>query len=318
MLKKIFRHLSKIKNYTRFFRKNRKIKQYKDSLSKQKKKAKRNKYSIQLKIDFKIEKLKRILFVLFILFIVIIGVIIKWPFLKIKEINIIRLDENINIRLIEKRLDELKWQFLFSVKPNYIEDIIKETQQNIKSVSISKIPPHKITIRLSSYDTIFSTNVVWKEYLISQNWVFLPNRLKISKFPKIEIKGLELQNYPNYKKILKSDDLYKLVYLRENLEKNIANLKIQKSIYYKVFKEIHFVINNKTRLIFDLEWNLDEKLKQIFVFNRERINITKGWIIYIDNRVNWKIYYCDKEELPNCIENINYIYDEDIKSSDYR
>jgi hypothetical protein len=101
------------------------------------------------------------------------------------------------------------------------------------------------------------------------------------------------------------------------LKDNIVNLVINNIIYYKTSREVHFIINNKTRIIFNIEWDLEEKLKQIFVFSKEKINITKPGIIYIDNRVKSKIFYCPETEIKQCIENLNYIYNEKLKLSDY-
>jgi hypothetical protein len=88
-----------------------------------------------------------------------------------------------------------------------------------------------------------------------------------------------LQNYPNYRKILKTENLSKIKYLENKLKDNIVNLKIEDMIYYKIAKEIHFIINHKARIIFDLEelegWGKEEKLKQILVFNKEKIDIIK-------------------------------------------
>jgi len=327
MLKKISKYfLKRKKKYNwNFFKTNKKIKKYKKkkkgTFSKKKKKLERNKNTLQLKIDFKGRNLKKLIFILSILLLILIVLVIKWPFFKVKNINIIRLDENINLRLIERKIDEYKWKILFNVNKDEIKNLITETEQNIKDIDIVKIPPSTINIRLSSYEIIFKTNFNSNNYLITQNWVFVPKNVTSNDISKITIKDTDIQNYPNYRKVLESENLKTIKYLENKLKDNIVNLKIEDIIYYKISKEVHFIINNKTRIIFDLEetdfWNSDEKLKQIFVFSKEKIDITKPWIIYIDNRVESKIFYCPETEIKTCINNINYIYDEKIDSSYY-
>ncbi len=333
MLDKIHKYLLKIKifrtldlYYKKIFKQNKKIQEYKkrkqNTENQEQKIRKRNKFNLQLKINFEWHKFKKVIFVILFLLIVLIIILIKWPFFKIKNINIIRLDENVNSRLIEKKLAPIKNTLLFSIEKEEIEKIIKKTQQNIKEVDITKTPPSSINIRLSSYEPIFKTQLKTNKYLITQNWVFLPTKKKNENKTEIKIKDLEIQNYPNYKKILKPENLYKIRYLEEKIKDNIVNLKIESIIYYKTAREIHFIINNKTRVIFDIEiqkeWKLDDKLKQIFVFNKEKVNIIKPWIIYIDNRIKSKILYCTKNKLNLCLETINYIYWEKLKTSDYK
>jgi len=282
-----------------------------------KKDRERNKYNIQLKLNFNWKKIKKTFYMLIVIFFLVLVLLIKGPFFKIENINIIKLDENVNSGLIEKKLNNLKWKLLFSVKTNIIEDIIRNTEQNIKNISITKIPPSTINIRLSSYSPIFKTIFNESRYLITENWVYLPTKWKNEKYGNIKIKWLELQNYPNYRKILQTNKIDKIKYLENKLKDNIVNLIINDIIYYKTSREVHFIINNKTRIIFNIEWNLEEKLKQIFVFSKEKINITKPGIIYIDNRIKSKIFYCPETEIKRCIENLNYIYSEKLKLSDY-
>jgi hypothetical protein len=47
------------------------------------------------------------------------------------------------------------------------------------------------------------------------------------------------------------------------------------------------------------------------------MNITKPGIIYVDNRIQSKIFFCPIIEIKQCIKNLNYIYDENLKLSDY-
>jgi hypothetical protein len=42
-------------------------------------------------------------------------------------------------------------------------------------------------------------------------------------------------------------------YLEEKLKENIVNLVINDIIYYKTSREAHFIVNNNTRILFNLK-----------------------------------------------------------------
>lgn len=326
MIEKIKKYFFRVKHYFQTFsiwKKQKTIDKYKKlqkelQKSAQLKENKRQKYNIQLNLNLHSKYIKKIFIWVFFLIIIIIIIIFKWPFLKIQKINVIKLNENVNVALIEKNLDFLKWEVLFNINSTNIEDTIKNIEQNIENVDITKIFPNTLRIKLSSFEAIYKTTFNWNKYLITKNWVFIPTKNKNDQYTDIIIKNLELENYPNYKKILDIDNLEKINYLETKLKDNILNIKLENIYYYKTEREIHFIINNKTRLIFDLEWNIDENLKQLFVFNKEKVDITKPWIIYIDNRIQSKILYCEEVEINTCLQNLNYIYDEKLKISDYK
>lgn len=294
----------------------RKIDEFKKN-NKKDKENNRNKYNFQLKINFKSKKLKKISAFLLLILLLLLILFFKWPLFKVNEVNIIKLDQYVNSKLIEKQLNKIKWQLLFKIKSDEIKSNIKNIEQNIKNIDIDKVFPSKINIRLTSYVPIFKTSFNDNNYLITENWVFIPTRNKNEKIKTLTIRNLELQNYPNYRKILKEKILQNIVYIKNELEENIVNIKIDDIIYYKISNEVHYLINNKTRLIFDLEQDIDKKLEQIFVFNKEKINIIKPWIIYIDNRVESKVFYCPDTETQQCIENLNYIYEEKLNFNNF-
>lgn len=321
MIEKLKESSLKIKNiFTNTLKKNRKIDEYKKRKKEKgnkKKEIKRSRYSIQLNMNLRWKQNKNILIFFVVFLLIVILIITKWPYFKIKKINIISPDWISNTYIIDKTLQKLQNSLIFKVNKTEIQNTIKNIEQNIDSVIIEKDFPDTLNIRVISSPIILKTNINWKQFVITKNWVLIPNNNKKSEILEISLKNFELQNYPNYKKILKEINLQKIIYIRKQLKDNITNIKIEDIIYYKTEKEIHFIINNKTRLIFNLESNNKDELKQLFVFNKEKINITKPWIVYIDNRIKAKILYCPSSELNSCIKSINYIYNENYKNSDY-
>ena len=293
-------------------KKTKKIEIYKKKLKEKKQKKEKIKKrvdKIQLKINFSKINYKKIFLNITIYSIVLILFILHSSFFKIKEIKVIALWPNSDPILIKKNLSNLKWKLIFKVDKNSLKNKILNIEQNLKEVKIYKNYPDKIKIEIISYNPIFKTKIKNNEFLITSNWVFIPKKnIKYTNIDNIELKNIKLPNFPLYKKILKYENLKKIYFIKEKLKENIVWLKIKDIIYYKTEKEIHFIINNNTRIIFDLVWDIKEKLKQLYVFNKETKNITKPWIIYIDNRILGKIYYCEKENEKVCNNNLIYIY----------
>ncbi len=337
---KISLFIKKIKKFFSFFnfKKIKKIDEYR-KLRKERKSTKRNKYSwgeenkrkkynIQLRFKFKFKSKNYINIIIFIIILILsIWVfIMETNYFKIQELKIISPDWLSNINILEKKLNFLNNLVIFNIDERQVKKIIFDIKQNTQKIDINKKYPNKILITVYSYPAIFKTNINSKNYLITQNWALIPYSWKKYtlkemplKYNKTEllIKNFELDKYPDYKKILRQKDLEKIQYLKKQLLHNITNLKINSILYYKTEKELHFIINNNTRLIFDITSDIDKSLKQLFVFNKEKINITRPWIIYLDNRINSKIFFCPTDEAAKCIRNINIIYWEELKINDF-
>ena len=85
-----------------------------------------------------------------------------------------------------------------------------------------------------------------------------------------------------------------------------------KNIYYfEKEREVHFDINNDTKLIFDINIDeVDEQMKKLIVFSKEHIDLAKeNTINYIDLRIPNKIYYCETEFVWSCKKSLKLIYD---------
>ena len=320
-LKEFWKKIDKLKSKKVFSKKWKKIDEYKKLNKKRKnpkKEVKRNKYNIQLNLKLKNKQTKNLIIFPIVFILIIILIIVKWTYFKIKNINVVSPDWISNTYILEKKLNYLQNKLIFKIDKQKIKNIISDIEQNIIKIEVDKKFPNSLNIRVLSSPVIFKTILKGKNYLITTNWVLIPNKSKKIDNLEIDIKNFELENYPDFKKILNKEDLHKILYLQNNLTENIVNLEIEKIIYYKTEKEVHFIINNKTRLIFDLFWDIKTGLKQLFVFNKEKINIIKPWIIYLDNRIKAKTLYCPTTEIIKCLRNINYIYWEKLKVSDYK
>ena len=73
-------------------------------------------------------------------------------------------------------------------------------------------------------------------------------------------------------------------------------------------KEIHFQIKDGPLLIYTLIRDLKQQIKKTSIFNTEHKSLQDSDIIYIDMRVDQKIYYCDSSEEYQCKQNLKKIY----------
>jgi len=323
-LKKIYKKNLEMICRISFPKKCKKIDEYKKLKKEENKRKKwnknenkRNKYNLQLNLNLKKQNHINIYIIIIIIILIWILIIKKWNYFKIHNINIISPDWISNTYILEKKLNYLKNKLLFTIDKKEVINIIQKTEQNIENIEISKKYPDTLQIKVFSSNILFKTNLKWKNYLITNNWVLIPTKWKKTDSIDLNIQNFEMEKYPDYKKVLESTNLDLILKLKNNLIKNITNLKVNNIIYYKTEKEIHFIINNNTRLIFDLYWDTKTQLKQLFVFNKEKKEITKPGIFYIDNRIKNKLFYCPTQETKKCIKNINFIYWEKLKIQDF-
>ncbi len=297
-----------MKNY---FEKLKKIFTFKLKKNKKISKFSRQNSNLQLSFNFKKKFFfvdKKIIFLFLLVLLVAFSFVLKWNYFRITKIDFIKNDPFIDTILLSKNLKYLYWKLIFKVDKEQIKNKLLKIEENIENLKI-EIKHNYITIFVSSYKPIFQINLDKKDYLLTENWVIIPFvKLKNINYSKLDIKNFNVDNYFLYKKIFDKNKLNQINYILKSLKENIVNLKIKSIVYYVREREVHIVINNDTILIFDLNWDLKQKLKQLFVFNREKIDITKPGIFYLDNRILWKIYYCPAEEKNVCARNLNLIY----------
>lgn len=227
----------------------------------------------------------------------------------IQKIYIERTDELSNINIAYKAIWDYYWESLVLLDENEVENKIISYQKNIKSVEIRKMLPDSIKITITSYKWAFNTQMFWREYIVSNNWIFIPikNSSKL-KFTRIHFKDPDTIWIIDYKDILKQEYIKRIWNLIAKLWWNLKELKIKDLDYFPTRKEIHINWDNWSKYIFDLTWNIDEQVSKIKAYFDKYSKIIGPKIIYMDLRITWKIYYCDEEEKNNCYNNLKKIY----------
>jgi len=264
-----------------------------------------------IKINF-IEKIKKSHILTFILILMLLLSMFVNAFLKINIVEITKNDNITNISIAYKSIDKFRWKYLFMVKDVDIENAIRTNQKNIKTIKITKLPTNTLKIELESYEPIFKTVFNDKNYIIISNWVFIPSSNENKTLNKINLKTNKETHFPDYKIIVSEKYLKKIQSLNDKIFKNITNLKIKELDYYIIERELHIIDLNWARIIFDLEWDLDKQVKRLSIFNKNYFDLTKIGMIYIDLRINNKIFYCASWEkwINNltCVNNLTNIY----------
>ncbi len=262
------------------------------------------------------ENLKKIYIILSISSIIIILILLFSPLLNVKIIEI-ETDEKsknlIDLNIAYKSVENYRNKNIFLLNWKDVWNWLINYQRNINKVEINKyFFSKKIKIILYSFDAIFITEINWKKYFVTNNWVFIhTNNKNIKNLKNITILLKDWYNeFFEYKKILKEDYLEKIIEIEKEITQNIVWLKIKSIFYFEKEKEVHFDINNDTKLIFDINTDTtDEQIKKLAIFNKDTQNIINSTNInYIDLRIPNKIFFCENTTFLSCKNNLKNIY----------
>jgi len=86
------------------------------------------------------------------------------------------------------------------------------------------------------------------------------------------------------------------------------SLQIKNLHYFVTQRELAVETETGIYLFFDLNKDIEPQIEKLVIFNKEDGDISKKNIIYIDNRVSNKIFYCDTESEYKCRKNLKEIY----------
>jgi len=301
---------NKIKKYIqKKYKLHKKLKKIKDKNLKKSK----NKQSYQFKLNFKNKNTNNKRNTIIIIIIIIIWIILLYnsSFFKVNKIEILREDPRSSINIAYLSIWNIKWKNIFSLNKNNLKNKLKNYQNNINYISITKLYPHTIKIKIWSYKEIYNTIINNKTYLLLTNWSVVPINKINKNLLTININNNKIGNFIDYKQIVKKEKLDKIIYIENKLKKNLLTNKIISIDFFPIQREVHIILKNKTRIIFDINQNLnwiDKQIKKIIIFNKQYHNINKNDIIYIDLRIKYKLYYCDIEKKYDCYNNLKRIY----------
>lgn len=248
--------------------------------------------------------------VLFIILVFSLIILIIWPFLKVKNINIIKTDSITNIDIAYRSTERIRWKHILLIKDSEIKQNIRDFQENIKDIEIDIQLLDSINIKLWSYKPLFDTKINNKNYAITENGALIS--VKDSK----ELSNIHLINknhknviIPDYKKILEEKHVRNIKKINDELKNNLITINIKDIYYYILERELIIILDNDNKIIFDLHWDIDSQIKKLVIFNKEHFEVNKKKLVYIDLRIKNKIFFCNLTEEYQCIMNLKKIYD---------
>lgn len=247
---------------------------------------------------------------LLIIFILIISIayIFIWPLFKIKNIEIVKQDNITNMLIAYKSVEDYRWKSIFTIEKKEILNDLKNYQNNIENIKTNIILPNTLKILVSSYKWIFNTTINDKTYIVTENWTLIPSNYSEELKELIIVNEFSKNTFYDYKKTLDSKYILEIWNLINSIKENIINLNIKEIKYYLVEREVHIETESNTTIIFDLSYDTKQQIEKLAVFNKEYLDIIKNKFVYIDLRVNNKIFYCSLENEYQCIQNLKSVY----------
>lgn len=264
--------------------------------------------------DLKIDKNNVVYLYIWIVLLLlwVVWFIVFGPYFQIKTINIVRQDNLSNINIAYKALENVRGTHIMFNDSSTVESYIKSYQENIESVSVNRKLPNKLDVLIGSYEPVFNTNIKWKNYIITKNGSFIPEKANSELKNLTIISEKPLSSIPDYKKIISVEHMEKIESIYKEIQTNIIRIQIKDIIYYPTEREVIIDIQWNTKLIFDLEKTVWVQVKRLAIFDTENIKIDAAELLYIDLRISNKVFYCTTETEYQCVTNLKNIYPENI------
>lgn len=316
-LKKVIEKYKNIISSIKFRRINKreKSKLYVQETNQRKYKSKRNKFKLftrKLEFENTFNEIKNINYYYIIIwsFLILSSLYILFfsHYFSVKNIDIIRQDDIINIDLSYKSIENIRYKPILLVNKESIKNSLIAHQPNIKEIYIRKILPDNIKIIIKSHLSNFIFENDGKFYEITANWVVIPSKQK-ENLKTLTIKSLSNIWIIDYKKIFNEEHILKIKNIIDLLKQKNSFIKINKLVFYKKEAELHIIDQNWTTIIFDLNKDESVQIEKLNIFHKQYLNQIKYWIIYLDLRINEKIIYCSRENEFQCKQNLKSIYE---------
>lgn len=311
--------LQKYKNIFSNIKFRKSVKKEKNKLyvqqSSEKYKSKRNKFKLfttKLEFENTFSEIKKINVYYYVIWVFLIlsslYILFLSHYFSVKNIDIIRENELINIDLSYKSVENFRYKPILFTDKNQIKLNLLSHQPNIKNIVIRKIMPDNIKIVIEWFESIFWVEFNNKFYEITSNWVIVPSKKK-EDIQKIKIVWLSNLWIIDYKKIFKDIYIEKIKNIIELIKTKNSFITINDIIYYYKEAELHIIDQNWTTIIFDLIKEENIQIEKLNIFHKNYINKIKFWIIYLDLRINEKIIYCARDNEFQCKQNLKSIYE---------
>ncbi len=225
----------------------------------------------------------------------------------VKKINIFREDPIINIDRAYGSIDYLRGKNIFLIDSKDIAARLQRAQSSISSIKISTNIPNTLNINLGSYTPLLQTS---KHIILSNGSVIDKDSIPSNDIPTIHT-SVPLTNYVDFSKNLPVRDLIQISSLLSYATKNIFGFSWDKISYQVTEREI-LILSGWVIYIFSLDDNIENQVNKIAILEKERGKIGEKKYVYIDMRINGKVFTCSYESEFDCKYNLREIYWESI------
>lgn len=271
---------------------------------------KNNLLKIKLNFYFNKKIILKVLFLGIIFTLIWILYILKWGYFSIKHINIDANDTITDKNIAYNSIDTIRNKSIFFENSENISKKLLDYQKNINTIKVNKILPDTLNISIKSYPILMDIYINFKLYSLTSNGVIIPYKTINEDKERIVINIIKENENKykilSYKKILRKELIDQIYYLINSFKDNLIEHNISKIDFYKDEKELHIKTKNNTIFIFSLSEETNKQLKKLIVFSKEKDKILK--YIYVDLRVEDKIFTCPYTKEYQCLKNYRRIY----------
>lgn len=224
----------------------------------------------------------------------------------VTTLKVEKQDNNSSIEIAYWVLDPYIGKNIFILDVSELKKELFESQENLGKITITKQFPKTLRVNLSSYKELYNTIIKDKWYLMLANGSVVP--WTSEELLQIYLKYDTFPLFYEYKSIVPARELASIYALEQQMKANFLGSKLQKVNYYVAAKEVHFILETGATLIFDVIGDPAYQIEKLAVFHAENMEITSSTLIYVDLRIQNKLYFCDAETEFDCYNNLNFLY----------
>jgi len=226
----------------------------------------------------------------------------------ISHIELNRQSDSVNMPLAYESTQRFRNTPIFFADGSVIAQSIRNFQPHVQVESVKKVIPGTLSVTLGSYPSIFGFFVGEKYYEITENGVIIPASVRES-VTIIQPKEWDLTGVLEYKLFFDPKELKLISEFLQTITDRYPLLDIDEIHYYLLSHELHITNEKWVRFLFDLNRDASIQLRKLNTFYTEYQNVIKKWLVYIDVRINEKIFYCGFEQEFQCRLNLKNLYE---------
>lgn len=249
------------------------------------------------------------------------------PYFKISSSKIVieKLSDGIDAAIVQRSVDALVGQSIFTLNEKTVATSIKENLPNTQYIKIDRLFPNGAKVLIRSLPIPFDATIFGvenKRFGLSGNGVLIPlsdiNNPTFSRHVQIISKDLQTELFFGYKKVISDKQAFIIGKIFELFEKEWSDLVIARVNYFALENEAHITLESNAKIILSLaneELNTSSEisenlLKQLVTLRtyiaNNRAKMMDGSVFYVDARIPGKIFACVEEY--NCYQNLVSVY----------